>query len=395
MLPLEGLRILAVAQYGAGPFAMLQLADMGAEVIKIEDPTAGGDIGRYVPPFQEGQDSLFYQAFNRNQRSLALDLKSGEGQAVFRRLVQTADVVFNNLRGDQPDRLGLTYEALATINPLIVCCSLTGFGLTGPRRSQPGYDYLIQGLAGFMSLTGDPDGPPTKAGISVVDYSSGFVAAMAILAGVHQSRTQKVGLNLDVSLFDTALSLLNYLAIWQLNRGFEPGRIPFSAHPTLVPSQNFPTRDGWIVVMCNKEKFWTELCNRIGRVELAQNTKFQTFKERYENRDELIAILMDIFREKTTAEWLECFGNAVPCAPVNTVSDALNDPQTVARKMVISVNHPELGGLKEIGSPVHFTGSRSVQEPGPALGQHTDEILQEAGLPVEVVLGLRSRGVIL
>lgn len=373
---------------------MLQLADLGADIIKIEDPRTGGDIGRYVPPYQEGQDSLFYQAFNRNQRSLALDLKRPDGQTIFRRLVKTADVVFNNLRGDQPDRLGLTYEALSSVNPRVVCCSLSGFGLTGPRQSQPGYDYLIQGLAGFMSLTGDPQGPPTKAGVSIVDYASGFVAAMAILAAVHQARSQQAGMNLDVSLFDTALSLLNYLAIWQLNHGFDPGRLPFSAHPTLVPSQNFATRDGWIVVMCNKEKFWTELCQRIGRADLAGDPKFLTFTERYENRDELITLLMEIFREKTTAEWLECFGTAVPCAPVNSVADALCDPQTLARDMVVHVKHPLFGDLKEVGSPVHFAGKRMDHEAGPSLGQHTDQILEEAGLSRQEISKLRSGGIV-
>ncbi|WP_143308921.1 CaiB/BaiF CoA transferase family protein, partial [Candidatus Entotheonella palauensis] len=203
MRPLEDVRIIAVEQYGAGPFGTLHLADMGADVIKIEDPRAG-DVGRYVPPFQEGEDSLFFETFNRNKRSLSLDMTTDAGRQVFEDLVRISDAVYSNLRGDVPARLRILYDDLKHLNPAIVCCSLSGFGMTGPRQKEPGYDYILQGLAGWMSLTGEPDGPPTKSGLSLVDYSGGFVAALSLMVGLHAARRDGTGMDCDVSLFDTA-----------------------------------------------------------------------------------------------------------------------------------------------------------------------------------------------
>ena len=191
--PLADVRILGIEQYGAGPFGSMFLADLGAEVIKIEDPRVGGDVGRYVPPFAEGEDSLFFESFNRNKRSLSLDLSTTAGVKVFEDLVRVSDAVYSNLRGDVPAKMGLKYDSLKQINPAIVCCSLSGFGMTGPRSTEPGYDYILQGLAGWMSITGDPDGPPTKSGLSLVDYSGGLVAAVSLLTGLHAARRDGVG----------------------------------------------------------------------------------------------------------------------------------------------------------------------------------------------------------
>ena len=202
MRPLEDVRIVAIEQYGAGPFGSVHLADLGAEVIKLEDPASGGDVGRYIPPFQHGQDSLFFQTFNRNKRSLALDMNAPPGRRVFEDLVRHSDVVYSNLRGDVPARLRIRYEDLKHINPQIVCCSLSGFGMVGSRREQPGYDYLLQGMAGWMSLTGEPDGPPAKSGLSLVDFSAGYVAALALVAGLHAARRDGVGMDCDISLYD-------------------------------------------------------------------------------------------------------------------------------------------------------------------------------------------------
>ncbi|GAA4988904.1 hypothetical protein GCM10023205_69920 [Yinghuangia aomiensis] len=219
------------------------MADLGAEVIKIEDPAAGGDVGRYVPPYAEGEDSLFFEVFNRNKRSLSLDLSTAAGRAVFDELVCVSDVVYSNLRGDVPAKIGITYDDLKHLNPRIVCCSLSGFGMTGPRIAEPGYDYVLQGLLGWMDATGEPDGPPTKSGLSLVDYSAGFVAAIAVLAGVHAARRDGVGMDCDVSLFDTALALLNYPAAWHLNAGYTPHRTRRSSHPSLVAAAVLAARD--------------------------------------------------------------------------------------------------------------------------------------------------------
>jgi crotonobetainyl-CoA:carnitine CoA-transferase CaiB-like acyl-CoA transferase len=237
--PLEDVRIVSLEQYGAGPFGSLHLADLGAEVIKVEDPRVGGDVGRYVPPYAEGEDSLFFETFNRGKKSISLDLSTPEGREVFEDLVRVSDAVYSNLRGDVPAKMRIRYDDLKQVNPRIVCCSLTGFGMTGPRSDQPGYDYVLQGLAGWMNLTGEPDGPPTKSGLSLVDYSGGFVAAIALLAGLHAARRDGVGMDCDVSLYDTAIGLLTYPATWHLSAGYTPTRTPEQlAHPSLRRSKH-------------------------------------------------------------------------------------------------------------------------------------------------------------
>ncbi len=325
-LALEGLRILAVSQFGAGPYGTMMLADLGAEVIKIEDPSTGGDVARSVPPYRIKDDSLYFQSFNRNKRSLLLNLGDPRGKAVFHRLVKISDAVFNNLRGDVPARLGLTYEALRQHNPAIVCCSLSSFGRHGPRASEPGYDPLMQASAGYMSLTGEPDGPPAKCGVSVVDFAGGFAAAFGLMVGIFSSRKTGAGCDVDVSLADTSVSMLNYLAIWYLNRGLEPVRNSASAHSVLVPGQTFRTRDGYLAIFCAKEKFWTALCKATGRDDLLNDPRFNGFDQRHKHRETLIPILEKMFAGKGTAEWLAVLTGKVPCAPVRSVAEALDDP---------------------------------------------------------------------
>ena len=345
--PLADVRIIAVEQYGAGPWGSLHLADLGAEVIKIEDPSGRGDVGRYVPPYAEGEDSLFFEAFNRNKRSLSLDLSNTAGRAVFEDLVRTSDAVYSNLRGDVPAKIGITYDDLKHLNPRIVCCSLSGFGMTGPRMKEPGYDYILQGLVGWMELTGEPDGPPTKSGLSMVDYSAGFVAAISLLSGLHAARRDGVGMDCDVSLFDTAVALLNYPATWQLNAGYEPHRTRQSAHPSLVPFQLFQTKDSWIVVGCPKEKFWVRLAGVLGHPDWAVDERFASFAARERNRDELLARLEPCFAEATSADWLDqLYAAGIPCSPVNSIAQALADPHTAARKMIVETDHPRYGRLR-------------------------------------------------
>src|SRR5579885_3388590 len=298
MKPLQDVRILAVEQYGAGPWGTLHLADLGADVIKIEDPRTAGDISRYIPPHQSGTDSLFFETFNRNKRTLDLDLLTEAGRSVFLDLVRVSDAVFSNLRGDIPERLRIRYDDLKHVNPKIVCCSLSGFGMTGPRRRDPAYDYILQGIAGWMSLTGEPDGPPTKSGLSLVDLSGGYVAAIAVLAGLWRARRDGVGCDCDVSLFETALAELMYVGTWVASRGFQPRRMAQSAHPSLVPFQNFPTADGWIVVAAPKQSLWRRLCEAVGRPELADDPRFVDFAARNANRDVLVPLLNDVFRAR-------------------------------------------------------------------------------------------------
>jgi crotonobetainyl-CoA:carnitine CoA-transferase CaiB-like acyl-CoA transferase len=394
--PLADVRVVAVEQYGAGPWGTMQLADLGAEVVKVEDPSVRGDVGRYVPPYQESESSLFFEAFNRGKRSVSLDLRNPEARGVFESLVRHSDAVFSNLRGDQPDKLQLRYEHLRDVNPRIVCCSLSGFGTTGPRAGQGAYDYTLQGLAGWQSVTGEPDGPPTKSGLSLVDFCGGYVAALGILAGVWRARREGRGADLDLSLFEVALSQLTYLGAWVASHGYEPVRRRNSAHQSMVPFQNFASADGWLVVACPKQTLWERLCAAVGRPELAApDGPYATFAERDRNRDELLRELDAVFASKPTAEWLETLTAAgVPCAPVNDVGEALADAQTVARDVVVEHEHPVLGLVRAVGSPFVVDGARPASRPGPARGEGTAAILREVcGYDEERIAGLAERGV--
>lgn len=373
---LGDITILAIEQYGAGPFGSVYLADLGAQVIKIEDPSTGGDVGRYVPPFASEGTSLFFETFNRNKRSLRLDLTNAAGREVFESLVARSDAVYSNLRGDVPEKLRIRYKDLEHINPLIVCCSLSGFGMDGPRRSEPGYDNLMQAMAGWMSVTGEPEGPPTKSGLSVVDYAGGLVAAVALLAGIHAARRDGQGSDCDLALFDVAINFLTYLASWHLFGGFEPTKTQYSAHPSLVPFQNFPTADGWIVVTCPKEKFWQLLVHAIGRPELGADPRFKDFDSRRSSAHELLPILEETFIARPTADWVERLTNAgVPCAPVREVSEALRDPQVVARRLIATIEHQVLGTVHEVMSPIRFSGYEGPLDPSPMLGADQSWVL--------------------
>ena len=369
LLPLADVRVLAIEQFGAGPWATLQLADLGAEVLKIEDPASGGDVGRYVPPFQEGEDSLFFETFNRNKKSVSIDLRDPAGRERFEALVRVSDVVFSNLRGDQPAKLRLLYDDLKELNPQIVCCSLSGFGMTGARASEGGYDYMMQGLAGWMALTGEPGGPPTKSGLSLVDLSGGYAAALAMMAGLWRARRDGAGCDCDVSLFDVAAHELIYVGTWAASRGFVPPRRRNSAHPSIVPFQNFEAADGWIVVACPKQKFWERLCEAIGQPELAGDERFADFAARDRNRDELVPILADAFRARPAAEWLEALREAgVPSAPVNEVLDAVEEAR------LVEYEHPTLGTVRQVASPLRLTDAEPPVARAPFRGEHDEEV---------------------
>ncbi|HZL54358.1 MAG TPA: CoA transferase [Solirubrobacteraceae bacterium] len=395
-MPLAGVRVLAVEQFGAGPWATLQLADLGAEVIKIEDPGSAGDVGRYVPPYQEGEDSLFFETFNRGKLSVALDLRSDAGREVFHDLVRASDAVFSNLRGDGPAKLGLTYDALAEVNPAIVCVSLTGFGMTGPRAAEAGYDYIVQAMAGWMSLTGDPDAPPTKSGLSLVDLSGGYVAAIALLAGLHRARRDGVGCDADVSLFETALSELMYVGTWAATHGHVTPRRANSGHPSIVPFQAFATSDGHITVAAAKQHFWERLCGAIERTDLLAEPRYADFAGRDANRDELLAELDAVFAAKPSGYWLaRLVAAGVPAGRVNNVAEALADPQTQARGAVLEYEHPSLGTVRQAASPLRLSGDLPPPARGPFLSEHTEAVLSEVcGYDTERIEQLRAAGVV-
>jgi crotonobetainyl-CoA:carnitine CoA-transferase CaiB-like acyl-CoA transferase len=393
--PLADICVLAVEQFGAGPWGTLQLADLGAEVIKIEDPTMGGDIGRYVPPYQEQESSLYFETFNRNKRSVSLDLRHPRSRQVFEDLVSECDAVFSNLRGDQPAKLGLRYSDLEHVNPRIVCCSLSGFGMDGPRAREGAYDWTVQGLAGWQSVTGEPDGPPTKSGLSLADFCGGYVAAIAILAGVWRARRDGRGADIDLSLFETALAQLTYLGTWVGTHGYEPVRRAHSAHQSIVPFQNFATSDGFVVVACAKQSLWEQLCKAIERPDLLADERFKTFALRDQHRSELLALLDAVFSARPTSEWLKLLAPAgVPCAPVNDIAAALADPQVVARGALVEIPHPLLGPMRQIASPLRIDGFDAPTERGPFRGEHTRVVLRElCGYPDARIEELERAGV--
>jgi crotonobetainyl-CoA:carnitine CoA-transferase CaiB-like acyl-CoA transferase len=398
-LPLADVRVLAVEQFGAGPWATLQLADLGARVIKIEDPGSRGDVGRYVPPFQEDEHSLFFETFNRGKESVSLDLRHPEARLVLENLVSAVDAVYSNLRGDQPRRLGITYEQLRHANPRIVCCSLSGYGMTGPRAAEGGYDFMMQGLAGWQMLTGDPDGPPTKSGISLVDLSGGYASTIALLAGLWRARRDGVGCDCDVSLFETALHELMYIGPWAATHGYVPPRRRDSAHASIVPFQNFHAADGWLVVAAAKQKFWERLCDVLGEPALAADPRFATMADRDEHRDVLVPILEELFARRTVQEWLDALVPAgVPAARVNTVLEALAEPQTRERGDVVEHDHPVLGTVRSIRTPLRLEADgEALERPaarGPYRGEHTEKVLAElCGYSRERIRELSDAGV--
>jgi crotonobetainyl-CoA:carnitine CoA-transferase CaiB-like acyl-CoA transferase len=396
-LPLADIRVVAIEQYGAGPYGSMQLADLGADVIKIEDPTAGGDTSRRVPPYDEDGTSLFFESFNRNKRSLALDLRVEGARQVLEDLLAHADALTSNLRGDQVERLRLRYQDLAPVNPRLVCVSLSAFGNTGPRASQGGYDFTLQGIAGWMSLTGGPDQPPTKSGLSLVDYSAGYVAALAVMAGVWQARRDGTGGDADLSLFEVALAQLAYVGTWVATSGFEPPRMPDSAHLSMVPFQTFATRDGRIVVACPKENLWRRLCEALDRPDLATDSRFATFADRSRHREELVQLLGELLRARPTGEWISLFeSRGIPCGAVNTVAQALADEQATARQAIVEYEHPTFGSVRTPRSPLRL-GNLAAATPrrGPYVGEHTHELLHDLlGYDDERIDELRERGVV-
>jgi len=394
MLPLEGVRIITVEQYGAGPFGTMFLADQGAEVIKIENPHDGGDISRDVGPFFFAEhDSVFYHSFNRNKKSMTLDLRRAEGQRVLHDLVATSDALTSNLRGDVPEKLGLTYAHLKSRNESIVCAHLSAYGRTGSRASWPGFDYLMQAEAGFLSLTGEPDAPPARFGLSVVDFMTGLGLAYAVLAALTAARATGKGRDMDVSLFDMALANTNYVAAWYLNEGHRQQRLPRSAHPSLAPCQLYPTADGWIFIMCNKEKFWPALCELLERPQLARDQRFLEFADRLSNREALNECLDPVLATRSTAEWLSRFAGRVPAAPVNDMAEALDNAFVAERGCLQTIRHPSAGDYRLVAPPVRSAETPPAR-PAPALGEHTDALLTELGYDAGHVQKLRADGVV-
>jgi crotonobetainyl-CoA:carnitine CoA-transferase CaiB-like acyl-CoA transferase len=392
-LPLAGIRVLTFENFGAGPFGSMYLADLGAEVIKVENREQGGDATRGMGPFFLGEhDSHFFQTFNLNKKSVTLNLKLDEGQQAFRRLVRKADVVMNNLRGDQPEKLGLDYAALGASNPRILCAHLSAYGRDNERKGWPGYDYLMQAEAGYLHLTGEPGTPPARMGLSIVDYMTGITTAVAVLSSLIGVMKSGRGGDIDVSLFDVALHQLTYPGSWYLNESHDTERLARSSHPSAVPVQLFRTADGWIFVMCMTEKFWQALLGELGRADLASDARFATPDVRRRNRDDLTTVLDCEFVRRTTQQWLDRLQGLLPAAPVHDLAQALDNPYAAAIGMVRALPHPARPDFRVLANPIKLDGARLPSRLAPGLGEHTDSLLREAGYSDAEIATLRERG---
>ncbi len=391
--PLAGIRVLALEQFGAGPYGSMYMADLGAEVIKIENRRFGGDPARQTGATLAADDSTYFQSFNLNKKSVTLDLKTDDGRDILRRLAATADVVWNNLRGNQPVKLGLDFAALKDVNPRLICSHISAYGRDNDRADWPGYDYLMQAECGFLSLTGEPDAPPARFGLSMIDFMTGVVAGMATVAALF-ARDRDGGCDVDVSLFDVALHQLSYPGAWYLNHGTRTGRIARSAHPANTPVQLYRTADGWIFLMCMTQKFWQLLIEGIGRPELGDDPRFATIRARTEHRDALTAVLDEALATESTDHWLRLLARKVPAAPVYDLPHALDNPFVAEVGMVQQMPHPAVGELRVLRNPIRIDGEPNEATPGRGLGADNEAILgDELGLGGQLD-ELRERGVI-
>ncbi|QIG95980.1 CaiB/BaiF CoA transferase family protein [Bradyrhizobium sp. 6(2017)] len=375
--PLSGIRVLDLCRVVSGPFATMQLGDLGADIVKVEDPRQGDESRRYGPPFIGGE-SAYFLSVNRNKRSCAIDLKSPAGCDAVLELASVADVVIENFRPGTLDKWGLGFDALRARKGDIILCSISGFGRTGADAGRPGYDLILQGESGVMDITGDPDGPPTKVGTSIADLVTGLYASQSVLAALmRKSRTGEGG-RVDVSMLDAMASLLTFNAGMYFASGESPKRRG-NVHPTISPYEPFETSDGWINVGVANDKFWMAFCDVIGRPDLIEDISFATAPKRAASRNELVAILSPIFASKTRADWLQSLGAAgIPCGAIKSVGEVCETPQLTQRGMVQTVSHPAAGDVRFIARPTRFGDERPAPStPPPMLGEHTREVLAE------------------
>ncbi len=392
--PLSGYRVLSFGRVLAGPYAAMILCDMGAEVIKVEEP-AKGDPARNNGPFINGLGSYFLSV-NRGKKSITLNLRQQEGKGIARRLIRLVDVLIENFRPGVMDRLGLGYEALREINPRLVYASISGFGQTGPYTHRPAYDMVAQGMGGTVSITGEPGRPPVRVGYSIGDMGAALFASNAILASLLERERSGQGQWIDVAMMDSQVALCeNALA-----RYFATGEIPLpigSRHPLITPFQIFPTQDGWIVLIASREDEWERFCHLVGRPDLLEEPRFKSRSERTRNHAVLEPIIEEIIRSRTTAQWLQDLEAAgIISSPVNNIQQVAEDPQVQSRDMIAEVQHPKLGRLKVAGTPIKLSRtSCNIKEAVPDLGQHTEEILMGLlGMTQEEIQSLREKHVV-
>lgn len=379
MQPLQGIRVLDLSRVLAGPYCTMVLGDLGADVIKVEPPE-GDETRGWGPPFAGGE-SAYYLCVNRNKRDIVINLKTDEGKKILRDLALQSDVFVENFRPGALGKFGLDYETLHELNRQLIYCSITGFGQTGSMKDKPGYDFMIQALGGLMSITGEPEGEPMKTGVAVVDLFAGQNAIIAILAALQARTLTGNGQHLDISLFDSQLGWLANVASNYLISGQLPKRYG-NAHPNIVPYQSFEASDGWFAIAVGNDRQFARLCELLGRPELGLNEKFSANAARVQNREELIPILVSIFKTASVSEWLEKLDKAeLPCGPINNFEQVFSMPTVQEREMVVKMNHPTIGELPLVSSPLKMSETPvEYRLPPPLMGEHTKEILKELGL---------------
>ncbi len=392
---LDGIRVLDLTRVLAGPYCTMFLGDLGAEVVKVEQPGIGDDTRGWGPPFAAGE-SAYFLSVNRNKKSLTVDLKTQGGQEVLRQLAQKADVLIENFRPGAMERFGLGEKELRADNPRLIYASLSAFGADGPMRDYPGYDLIVQAWGGLMSITGRPDGEPTKVGVAIVDIVAGLMLGQAVVSALYAREKLGVGQKIDTSLLEAQVACLvnagsNYLVSGQIPRRYG------NAHPSIVPYQSFETADGHLVIGVASESIWKRFCQALGRSELAEDSRFAKNAQRVENRVELLKLLAEIFSSRDSKTWTEILQDAdVPCAPVQTVDQVFNDPQVIQRGMVAEMEHPRAGRIRMAGIPVKFTATpATLRLSPPLLGEHTEKVLEDwLGMSKEEISGMREKGIL-
>ena len=392
--PLDGIKVLELSRTLAGPFCSMQLADMGAEVIKVEQPGIGDETRSYIPPEVKGE-SCYFMSLNRNKRSITLNLKTEEGQRIVKQLVKDADVLIENFRTGTMEKFGLGYDVLKQINPRLVYCAVSGFGRTGPMKNEPAYDLLMQGFGGLMSVTGEDGRAPVKVGFSIVDLATGLYASLGVvLALLNREKTVK-GQYVEASLLDTIVSLTSYLGQSVLSTGKVPGRMG-SQHPNLVPYQAFETKDGYVIIAVPNDRLWRKMCDALELHELKDHPKYAVNENRVAHRKELVETLMEYTRQKDSSEIIERLKRAgVPSGPIHNIAELLAHPQVQHREMIQEVEHPAIGKLKMLGVPVKLSETPgAVKKAPPLLSEDTEEVLVHLGYSREEIKDFKEKGVI-
>jgi len=391
---LEGIKVLDLSRALAGPYCTMMLADMGAEVIKLEMPGRGDDSRSWGPPFVEGE-SAYFMSINRNKKSITLNMKSEKSTGIIHRLIKQSDVLVENFRPGAMERLGLGYEQVKKMNSGIIYCSISGFGQDGPYRMLPGFDQVLQGMGGLMSITGEPGGPPIKVGVAIADIAGGMFASYGIVAALYNREKTGKGQAVDISLLDSQVAWLTYRA----GAYFASGEVPQpvgSGHPVIVPYQAFKTKDVYINIAVGNDQLWERFCKAVGLEKVMNDPKFATNAKRVENREEIVKIIGDLIAAKYGEEWLKILTDAgVPCGPIYTVDKIFSDPQVLHRQMLQELDHPKVGKIKVAGTPVKLSDTPGeVKSAPPVLGQHTQEILTQLGYSDKDVTKLKEEKVI-